>query len=166
MLKKLDIIQAKALRIILGAVKTTPTAALQVETSEMPLYRRREKLAMAYWINLQGQSNDHPAKGVLKESWETMNTPGKGFAWKIKKQVNETGLDIKLFAPIIVTPPIPPWLLAQPEIDLKLHEKIKEKGDEVNVKTFVEEYKNTHFTQMGQRAQNLLEQGCFLCSRI
>lgn len=42
MLKKLDIIQAKALRIILGAVKTTPTAALQVETSEMPLYKKRK----------------------------------------------------------------------------------------------------------------------------
>lgn len=140
MLKKLDIIQAKALTIILGAVKTTPTAALQVETSEMPLYIRREKLAMAYWINLQGQCNDHPVKGVLKESWETMNTPGKDFAQKIKKWVNETGLDIKLFALIIVTPQISPWLLAQPEIDLKLHEKIRKIGDEVNVKTCVEQF--------------------------
>lgn len=40
-----------------------------------------------------------------------------------------------------------PWLLAQPEIDLKLHEKIKENGEEVNVKTFVAEYiRNTHYT--------------------
>lgn len=37
LLKKLDIMQAKALRLILGAVKTTPIAALQVESSEMPL---------------------------------------------------------------------------------------------------------------------------------
>ncbi len=41
LLKKLDIMQAKALRLILGAVKTTPIAAIQVESSELPLYLRR-----------------------------------------------------------------------------------------------------------------------------
>lgn len=47
MLKKLDIMQGKAIRLILGAVKT-PTAVLQVETSELPVYIRREKLAIAH----------------------------------------------------------------------------------------------------------------------
>ncbi len=54
--------QAKALRLILGAVKTTPIAATQVESSELPLYLRREKLALAYWINLQRQREDHPVR--------------------------------------------------------------------------------------------------------
>ncbi len=28
---------------------------------------------MAYFINLQGQIEDHPVREVLKESWETVN---------------------------------------------------------------------------------------------
>ncbi len=32
---------------------------------------------MAYWINIQGQREDHPGREVLKESWETVNKPGK-----------------------------------------------------------------------------------------
>ncbi len=39
LLARLDIIQAKALRLCLGAVKTSPVCALQVESGEMPLDR-------------------------------------------------------------------------------------------------------------------------------
>ena len=42
--------QAKALRIILGAVKTTPIAALQVETSEVPLFIRRQNWLWLSWV--------------------------------------------------------------------------------------------------------------------
>ncbi len=44
LLKKLDVMQAKALRQILGAVITTPIAALQVETSEIPFVVTRWSL--------------------------------------------------------------------------------------------------------------------------
>ncbi len=77
LLMKQDIMQAKALRLILGAVKTTPIAAIQVESSELPQYLRREQLAMAYLINLQGQREDHPVREVRKESWETVNKQEK-----------------------------------------------------------------------------------------
>ncbi len=93
--------------VTLGAVKTTPIAALQVETSEMPLFLRRQKLAMAYWINLQGQRDNHPVREVLNDCWEILNATGKGFAWKIKGWVNEDGLDSKSLAPIVVISPIP-----------------------------------------------------------
>jgi len=43
MLKKLDVMQAKALRIILGAVKTTHcSVTCIVESSEMALFIRRQ----------------------------------------------------------------------------------------------------------------------------
>ncbi len=68
-----------------------------------PLYLR-EKLAMVFWINLQGQREDHPVREVLNESWGTVNKPSKGFAWEIKK-INETGIESNKFASAIVTPP-------------------------------------------------------------
>ncbi len=43
MLKKLDLIQARALRCITGAIKTTPISAMQVEIGESPLDIRRKK---------------------------------------------------------------------------------------------------------------------------
>lgn len=37
-LTELDVVQARALRICLGAIRTSPVCALQVEAGEMPLY--------------------------------------------------------------------------------------------------------------------------------
>lgn len=53
-LKKLDVIQSTAMRVCLGAMKTSPISALQVEMGEMPLELRRKQIAVTYWINLQG----------------------------------------------------------------------------------------------------------------
>ena len=47
-LKKLDVEQAKGLRICGGGFKTSPVAALQVEMGEEPLRIRRTKLMLAY----------------------------------------------------------------------------------------------------------------------
>ncbi len=68
LIKKLAVIQYRALRCILGAAKTTPVAAMQVELSEMPLSLRRQKLSMAYYINLKGHDKSHLAQKVLEES--------------------------------------------------------------------------------------------------
>ena len=73
-LKKLDVLQAKALRVCSGAVGTTPIPALQVSMGEMPLDLRRDQLMANYWVNLRGHGDSHPTKGVLRDCWET----GKG----------------------------------------------------------------------------------------
>jgi len=59
LLYKLDVLQNQALRICSGAVKTSPVAAIQVEVGEIPLYLRRDQLALVYWANLMG--HDHIA---------------------------------------------------------------------------------------------------------
>jgi hypothetical protein len=61
-LKKLDVIQAQALRICRGALRTSVVAAMQVELREMPLNLRRQQLFMTYWVNLQGHKFTHPTK--------------------------------------------------------------------------------------------------------
>ena len=45
-LRKIDNIQYQALRVCTGAIKTTPTAALQVEKGVMPLELRRVQLSV------------------------------------------------------------------------------------------------------------------------
>lgn len=64
-LEKLDRIQFRALRLSIGAVKTTPTNALLVEADELPLYLRRSKLSLAYWVKLKGSGEEQPATKVL-----------------------------------------------------------------------------------------------------
>ena len=65
LLRKLDVIQAKALRVCSGAFKSSPVPALQVEMGDMPLELRRKQLMGNYWANLRGHSESHPTKGVL-----------------------------------------------------------------------------------------------------
>ena len=47
-LKKIERMQYKALRIALGAFKTTPTSALLVESKEAPIHLRYEQLSLTY----------------------------------------------------------------------------------------------------------------------
>ena len=79
-LKKLEVVQAQALRLCCGALKTTPVSALQVEMGEMQLCIRHKQLMMNYWANLQGHSEDrHPARKVLPPCWERERTKTECF---------------------------------------------------------------------------------------
>ncbi|KAJ8722734.1 hypothetical protein PYW07_003914 [Mythimna separata] len=57
--KKLDLIQSKALRIISGAMKSSPINALQIECGEAPLSLRRQFLSDKYLFRILQFSN-HP----------------------------------------------------------------------------------------------------------
>ncbi|XP_045783590.1 uncharacterized protein LOC123879731 [Maniola jurtina] len=57
--KKLDIIQAKALRLVTGAMKSTPIKCLQVECCDPPLYLRRQFLCDKYFFRTL-QLSSHP----------------------------------------------------------------------------------------------------------
>jgi len=70
-LKQLDVIQARALRICIWAVRTSPVCAIQVETGKMPLGLRRKQLLVNYWVNLIGHEGIHPTKKVLQACWES-----------------------------------------------------------------------------------------------
>lgn len=58
-LHKLDLIQAKALRVVLGAMKSSPTRAMQVEAFDPPLHLRRQYLADRFLFQVY-QMNSHP----------------------------------------------------------------------------------------------------------
>ncbi|XP_052446090.1 uncharacterized protein LOC127987735 [Carassius gibelio] len=134
LLKKLDIIQSKALRICCGAVKTSPVDAIGVEMGEMPLDIRREKLAITYWVNLQQSANNHLTPKVLEECWEYSYDGGHSFGWKSRVWAKECCMDNKIFCPSIPLTDTPPWKVPEPLVDLSLLDKPKEEytGNEVN----------------------------------
>ena len=57
-LSKLETVQNQALRLCLGAFRTSPISSLHVEANELPLYFRREKLALQYAIKLRATSSN------------------------------------------------------------------------------------------------------------
>lgn len=63
-LKKFDVIQSKSLRIILGAMKSSPISAMQVECVESPLYLRRNYLCDKYFLRVLEQKA-HPLLSKL-----------------------------------------------------------------------------------------------------
>lgn len=72
--KKLDAIQSKGLRIIAGAMKTSPINALEVECLESPLELRRQYLSDRYIFRCIQLSN-HPLPIKLKLLLESCNDP-------------------------------------------------------------------------------------------
>jgi len=125
-LKKLDVIQAQALRICCGAVKTTPVAAIQVEMGELPLDLRRKQLMANYWACLKGHNNSHINKAVLQESWGDVKNLKENFG----RIGNEIAKELQVYnlrmSPTIVYPEIAPWKIVWPEVDwFVLQEKRK-----------------------------------------
>ena len=65
---KLDVIQAKALRICCGAMLGTPTSALQVECGQPPLELRRKRMMADYGLKISCVPN-HPTTEILTDKW-------------------------------------------------------------------------------------------------
>jgi len=109
LLYKLDVIQNQALRICGGAVKTSPVAAIQVEVGGMPLYLRRDQLALVYWANLMGHNRDHIAQPVLRNCQERLKEGVKSFGWSIKQKVENMGLSELNICTSVPYSTVPPW---------------------------------------------------------
>lgn len=69
-IKKVETVQAQALRICCGAFRSSPISVMQVEVGELPISIRKLKLTMNYWINIKGHTEIHPVKEIIKECWE------------------------------------------------------------------------------------------------
>jgi len=94
-LKKIDRLQYRALRVCIGAIKSTPTNAILIETGETPLKLRREKLALAYWIRLKGSGKENPTKEIIQDCWEYYKYQGRGFGWT--RRMEEVGIKTSIY---------------------------------------------------------------------
>lgn len=79
LLKKLDSIQAAALRIATGAYKGTRNADLNVECNVLPLNKRRDELMLKYWA----RSTCHNEQLPINEL--TQPIPAYGYRHRYKK---------------------------------------------------------------------------------
>ena len=68
-LQSLDRVQNAALRICLGAFRTSPIPSLHVEANELPLKLRREKLALQYITKLRSNPNNPTYQCVFEPSF-------------------------------------------------------------------------------------------------
>ena len=119
-MSEFDIIQAKALRMCLGGVRTSPVCALQVTAGEMPLWLRRKQLLANYWVNLMGQREDHPVRVATQG--------GEGGSKVVKLWMDRGGSGTGAvsnrsnFCPAVLWPRIPLWQLDVPKVDVGLLE--------------------------------------------
>lgn len=119
-LKTLDVIQAQALRICCGAVRSSPVASLQVETGEMPLHLRRMALSMVYWANLKGHTESHPALASLHDCNEHLYGSSRSFGCVSNLEAGTMGLQDCVFCATVPRSVIPPWFFQISRVDLTL----------------------------------------------
>lgn len=121
-LKKLEVIQAQALRVCCGAFKTSPVSAIQVEVGEMPLEIRRRQLIANYWVNLQGHNDLHPTKEVLMECLRKERSKKNNFGHIGNNMAKELGIHDMEISSTIVHSVIAPWKMTCPKVDWHLLE--------------------------------------------
>ncbi|XP_053091437.1 uncharacterized protein LOC113528898 [Pangasianodon hypophthalmus] len=140
-LEKLDRIQYRVLRLSLGAVKTTPINALLVESNELPLHLRRNKLSLPYWIRIQGGGNGNLASIVLQNCWESTDFSGEDFGWDINKKMKQYKLDTIQHSPAVIRSGISPRIFTQLKVNFQIL-KIRREWTErnYNIGYLVQEY--------------------------
>lgn len=110
----LDRIQNQALRLCLGAFRTSPTSSLHVEANEMPLHLRRKRLALNYTLQLQSNPSNPAYNCIFNSHYEALfankpnviPTPGIRF----KQLINDAGISTDHIAKVNF-PTTPVWLL-------------------------------------------------------
>ena len=68
-LESIDRVQNNALRLISGAMRSTPTAACEIHTSVGPLGLRRDKAALEMYERCKRMNRSHPNRHLV-ENWE------------------------------------------------------------------------------------------------
>ncbi|XP_063416816.1 uncharacterized protein LOC134699058 [Mytilus trossulus] len=141
---KLDIIQAKALRIVLGAHKSTPLETILAESGEMPLQLRRDHLSLKYYARTK-QNPSNPANELVDDcieyqiynhKWNDHNIP---YGFRVQNLLKDNELDkIKLVTKNIQDPP--PWIIGQAKTSSNIKNSLSKKENPHIIKTKALEY--------------------------
>ncbi len=104
--KKLQRVQATALRICLGAPRTTPTEAVLTEAGETPLNIRQEMLAAKYMFKCRQLANEAMINKETEPTWHENTTTS--YVSRTSRFSQSAGVDPKSIARLKVTHQ-PPW---------------------------------------------------------
>ena len=111
--ERIEVIQNTALRTITGALRTTPTCALLVETNTFPLAMRSQAALFKYFLKCKTFSK-HPALPCFRIDSEDVNlgafrhSPPVGVQlWRLSDRY---GINISCFEIAMRPPPTPFWV--------------------------------------------------------
>ena len=122
-LRKLDAVQNQALRLCLGAFRTSPVDSLHVEANEMPPHLRRQKLALQYALKIKSTPNNPVHDTIFNPNYaplyEKKPNTIPSFGIRIKESLQKVCNDPNIIAQNEI-PEIPPWTLPSAVVDLSL----------------------------------------------
>ena len=127
-LKMLDPIQNHALRLCLGAFRTSPSTSLCAEANEPPLFLRRKRLSAQYILKLSSCKFNPTYECVfsLKSKRQFLRKPTQiaPLGMRMADDLSRIGFNFKNTL-LHTVPCVPPWLLCRPQINLELvnHDK-------------------------------------------
>ena len=117
-IKQLDVVQNQALRLCLGAFKSSPVSSLYVEANEPPLHFRRQQLSLQYGIKLKAHPNNpaypyvFPTDYTYKFCLERRAIPA--FRVRFQRLLNSADINIENIANNEIPLEDPLWDMPQP----------------------------------------------------
>jgi len=122
-LKVLEPIHNHALRLCLGAFRTSPAVSLYVQAIEPPLALRHKKLALQYCLKLSANTNNPAYYAVFNSKFKTQfdNKPSqtRPLSFRVEDDLQNLGFKKKNVLPTTVST-IPLWLLKRPNCNFSL----------------------------------------------
>jgi len=123
-LRMLDPIQNHALRLCLGAYRTSPASSLCVEANETPLYFRRKKTFTSVLPKLNCNYSNPAYATVFNSKFHSVfeRKPTQLLPLEIRVSGDLQAVGFKKSDVITSSiPSTPPWLLARPAVNFTLH---------------------------------------------
>lgn len=128
-LKMLEPVQNCALRLCLGAFRTSPSTSLCVESVEPPLDIRRKRLSLQYAAKLASNPTNPAHNSVFKPQFKIQfskkPTQTATLGIRMISELNSLGIGTKSVEMSCI-PAVPPWTLGRPSVDLALTEYRKD----------------------------------------
>jgi ribonuclease HI len=123
-LQSLDRVQNAALRVCLGAFRTSPISSLHVEANEMPLSLRRQQLSLQYMLKLKSNRSNPAHKCVFEPDCKVLFDVKPTVIPTLGLRMHQQLLDLKVNLDNVAEyrlPSTPFWLLKQPVFVYSLH---------------------------------------------
>jgi len=122
-LQMLEPVQNQALRICLGAFRTTPIESLHIEANEPPMHIRRRRLALQFALKLRCNPSNPTYETVFypknRTLYERKPKAIRSFGLRIEPHLENICSDLDSIA-IYSLPTIPPWTMKPIYVDLSL----------------------------------------------
>ncbi|GFX46002.1 RNase H domain-containing protein [Trichonephila clavipes] len=125
LLKIFDPVHHQALRLCLGAFRTSPVESLYAEAYEPPLDLRRKYLCLNYFMKIQSMKTNTAYSYLFNFSLYDFNshrsslTYSQPFHFRIRDLINDLNLNIGRIALCKISE-VPPWKVIYPKVDFTL----------------------------------------------